>query len=671
MLNDKIRRHKILATIGIIFFVIVLMLTIIVIFSEPIVKPLLEKKGGSTLERELFIEGDFKINWHWTYTSVHAEKIRLGNAPNYPEPNMFTVETLDLTFKPLQLLRGRLEFGDISLNHPILILDKKSPTDFNWNFPVFSKASVVDEAALPDNRHEFPVIQSLRLMGGSLIYRDAVKGMNLDVKLDSVTGQGDKNNKENDKELKISGTGSMQNQKFVLEAEGGSLRYLRDSKKDYPLSLKITMGNTKVSLNGTFKDPIKLTGVNATLNVTGHNMADIFYLTAIPLPPTPPYKLAGLLTKQGGVWGYKDFKGQVGKSDLAGNLSYDTSKERGFLKADVVSNLLDSADLGGFIGLPPSGENAAPEQKQAAAEKKASAKLIPDVPLKLERLRATDLDVTLKAVKIVAPNLPFKGMEVRFDLKNGLLKLDPLNVVLADGTVDGSIEVDANKDVPPMKLNLNLHKLSLGQFFVNTRFAKTSDGRFGGRVNLAGAGVSLADVLATSNGELILIMAGGKISQLLIEASDLDIAQAVPLFLGKDKSTKIRCGVTDFDIEDGVLISKVVVLDTNDSLLLGNVSINLKRETINAKLDAKPKDSSIFAVQAPIVLSGQLKSPSIGLEGKKVGRRGTAAVVLGSLLTPFAAILPFIERSDAENVDCRELLKNAQQSDKDNAETKK
>ena len=670
MLNDKIRRHKILSVIGIVFSVLLLTLALIIIFSETIIKSLLEKKGGSALERELVIEGDFQIHWHWTYTSVHAEKIRLSNAPSYPDANMMTIETLDLTFKPLQLLRARLEFGDIVIDRPVLILEKKSVTDYNWKFPFLSEANAVNKIARPDDRHDFPIIESLQLKAGNLIYRDAVKGMNLNVKLDSMTGEGEerkdgKSRSKDNKELKISGTGSMQNQKFTLEAEGGSLKILRDTNKDYPLSLKLAMGATKINLDGTFKDPIKLTGVNASLNITGNNLADLFYLTAIPLPPTPPYKLSGQLTKAAGVWGYNNFKGEVGTSDLGGNLSYDTSKERGFLKADLVSNLLDSADLGGFIGLSPAGENAAPEQKKAAAEKKASAKLIPDVPLKLERLRATDLDVNLKAIKIVAPNLPFKGMDVRFNLKDGLLKLDPLNVVLADGTVDGAIEVDANKDIPPMKLNLNLHKLSLGQFFINTRFEKTSEGLFGGKVNLAGAGASLADVLATSNGELKLIMSGGRISQLLIEASDLDIAQAVPLFLGKDKATKIRCGVTDFGVEDGILTSKVVVLDTHDSLLVGNVSINLKRETINAKLDAKPKDSSIFALQAPIVLSGQLKSPSIGLDVKKVGNRGAAAVVLGTLLTPFAAILPFIERSDAENVDCRALLKNAELKTKD------
>lgn len=661
MFSKSIRHHKILTATSVVVLTLLIVIAGLLIFSEPIIKSLTERKGGEKLGRELVIDGAFKIQWHWIYTQIHAEKIRLANAPGYPEANMMTIENLDFSFKPLKLLRGKLELGNIIFDRPYLVLEKKSPTDNNWNFPILSDANFISNTALADDRHNFPVFQTLELKAGNFIYRDAVKGMSLDLKLDSVSGQGGDENakKTSEKSFAISGVGTMQQQKFSIEATGGALDTLRDSNQKYPLKLKIVMGATKVLVDGTFKDPIKLSGIDASLNITGHNMADLFYLTAIPLPITPPYVLAGRLTKTANVWSYGNFKGKVGGSDLTGNLSYDTSNERGFLKADLVSNLMDSKDLGGFIGLSPSGENAAPEQKQAAAAKKASPKLIPDVPLKLERLRATDLDVTLKAIKIIAPGLPFKGMEVRFYLKDGILNLDPFSVMLADGTIDGKIEIDANKDVPPMKMNLGLHKLSLGQFFTNTRFAKTTEGFFGGKLNLSGTGSSLADVLATSNGELTVIMSGGKISLLLIEASDLDIAQALPLFLGKDKSTKIRCGVTDFDVKDGILTSKVVILDTNDSLLVGNVTINMKHELISAKLDAKPKDSSIFSAQIPLVLSGHLKSPSVGLDTKKAGSKGTVAAVLGSLLTPFAAIIPFIEVGDAKNADCRALIEQA------------
>lgn len=654
----QFRQHKILTAISAVFALLFLGVVILVLFSEPLIRSFTNHRAGGKIGREFAIDGALDINWDWNKTRVHAEKIRLANAEGYAEPEMVTIESVDFDFKPAKLLLGRLEFGEIEINKPNIVLEKKAPGETNWEFPALSNANLASEAAIPDSRKNFPIIGNIMINNGRLIYRDGVKNLNLDLELETVSGSGG-NKKKDGAGFKISGDGLLQKQKFVLDASGGSLEALRDSSQDFPLNLKLVMGPTEIVVNGAFKDPVKMTGVDASLEIKGHNLADIFYLTAIPLPPTPPYLLKGQLTKEGEVWGYKDFTGKVGGSDLSGNLSYDTSGERGFLKAELVSNLLDSRDLGGFIGLSPDGKNAAPEQKAEAAKEKADSKLIPDVPLEVKRLRAADLDVTLKAKKIEAPGLPFKGLDVRFDLQNGILKLDPLNIVLADGTVDGSVEINGQHDIPPMKMDLNLRKLSLKQFFGNTRFEDTTQGYFGGKVNLAGTGASLADVLATSNGNLSIIMSGGTISLLLVEASDLDIGQALPLFMGKDKATPIRCGVMDFDVKNGILKSKIFVLDTADSLLLGNVGIDMKRELISAKLDSKPKDNSLLSAQTPIIVSGELKKPSIGIDPARAGARGAAAAILGTLLTPFAAIIPFIEAGDVQNANCRALINEA------------
>jgi uncharacterized protein involved in outer membrane biogenesis len=175
-------------------------------------------------------------------------------------------------------------------------------------------------------------------------------------------------------------------------------------------------------------------------------------------------------------------------------------------------------------------------------------------------------------------------------------------------------------------------------------------------VMLAGSGASLADVLATSNGQLTLIMSGGDISQLLIEASDLDIGQALPLFFGKDKATHINCSVLHFDVKEGMLESEVVVLDTNDSLLVGDANINLKDETIKARLDAKPKDNSLLSLQIPITIKGTLKDPSVGLDKEKTASRSVAAIALGVLISPFASLLAFVEKGEADKTDCRALI---------------
>jgi uncharacterized protein involved in outer membrane biogenesis len=620
----------------------------IILFSESLLRTLIEVKGSQLLEREISVDGKIEVEWHWGYTHINVEKLRLQNAADFSEPDMVRIELVDLHFKPLRLLRGHIDISEITLVAPEIYLERKSVDTANWNFPALEKTNVAEP--VPDNHYEFPIIDQLKISRSHIIFKDELKRLNLDLQLDSVT----KNDETTlaaypsfEKGYALSGTGKLQEQDFSITVTGGSLSELRDTSVSFPLRLTLEMGETNVLIDGRFRDPIKLEGVDAVLKIEGANLADIFYLTAIPLPPTPNYTLAGQLTKSGAVWAYRDFKGQVGSSDLAGNLSYNIGGARGFLTADITSNVLNAADLGGFIGLSPEGEAA------------KSTKIIPDVPLIRERLLATDLDIRLKAGKVDAPNLPFKGMDVRFDLRDGILKLDPLNLVLADGRVEGIIEIDANPALPPMQMNLKLRQLNLTQFFKGTRFESTTHGLFGGKISLAGEGASLADVLATSNGDLALIMSGGEISLLLIEAADLDIGQALPLFLGKDKSTRINCGVMNFNVKDGMLNSNVVALDTKDSLLVGNVDIDLKDEVIAAHLDAKPKDTSLLSLRVPITITGSLKSPSIGLDKEKTTSRGAAAVALGVLLAPFAALLAFVEDGDAPDADCRALIRAA------------
>lgn len=621
----------------------------IILFSESLLRALIEVKGSQSLGREISVDGDIRIEWYWRYTHINIENLRLQNAVDFSEPDMARVELIDLHFKPLRLLRGHIDISELTIVAPEIYLERKSVDTANWSFPALAPANT-DGSVAADNRYEFPIIDQLKITRGRIIFKDDPKGLNLDLQLDSVTANDETAVAANsgfDKGYALSGKGRLQEQDFSIKVMSGSLSELRDASVPFPLRLRLEMGETKVLIDGRFQDPMKLEGIDAVLKIEGANLADIFYLTAIPLPPTPNYTLEGQLTKSGTVWAYRNFKGQVGSSDLAGTLAYAIGGERGFLTADLTSNVLDAADLGGFIGLSAEDEVA------------KSTKLIPDVPLSRERLLATDLNIRLKANKVEAPNLPFKGMDVRFDLRDGVLKLDPLNLVLADGRVEGAIEIDANPALPPMKMNLKLRQLNLNQFFKGTRFEANTQGLFGGKVTLAGEGASLAEVLATSNGDLALIMSGGEISLLLIEAADLDIGQALPLLLGKDKSTRINCGVMNFNVKDGILTSNVVALDTKDSLLVGNVDIDLKDEAIDARLDAKPKDTSLLSLRIPITITGNLKSPSIGIDKEKTANRGATAIVLGALLTPFAALLAFVEDGDAPDANCRALIRDA------------
>lgn len=596
---------------------------------------------SSKIGRDVSIEGPVKIKWRWT-PHINARGIRLANVAGAKDPYMVDIAEADFTIKIWKLLYGKLDIPSIELRQPKIILEKEDEDNKNWDLPFASKGNAAVNAALPSDRHDMPIIGRIRITDGQLIYRDKPRKLDLDLGINIAQGKTQK-----DEHFALKGTGRMMDRDFKLTAEGGSLEMLRDSRKDYPLTLAIEFGATKIAIDGTFRDPVQLKGLDSSVKMSGDNLADLFYLTGIPLPITPAYTLEGRLEKTDGVWTFEDFKGTVGGSDLSGRLVYDTDRERSLLSGTLLSDTLDVKDLGGFIGLTPK----APSKND---------RLLPDVPIELARLRAADIDVDFKANRLNAPGWPLSAMDTKIKLDDGLLDLDPISFGLASGTVSGALRLNGRTDVPDVKIGLDLKNLSLKQFLKNAKFSELSEGRFGGHIDLQGRGKSLAKVLGDSDGHVAMIMAGGRISLVIVEAADLDIAQLMPLILGKkNKTTPIHCAVADFTVKSGVLNSKIFVLDTGDSNIQGTAKVDLEKETINASIDAHPKDNSPLALQSKILLSGKLKKPRILIDPVSTGIRGAAAVAAATVLTPFAAILPFIEMEKGKDSNCAKLINTA------------
>ncbi|MDD5461336.1 MAG: AsmA family protein [Methylococcales bacterium] len=656
MVDSKSSLRRMLRWLGMGLLVLILSGVIFLIFApNGWWRNFVNTKGSAFLGRDFAIDGGINIDWDWTQPEITLKKVRIANLPEGKEPDMARIEELDFQIRIWRLLRGELNLPKLNITRPRIILEKFTPTKKNWDFPPFSEANLAKKAALPEERGDFPVIGRITIKQGSLIYRDKPRKLVTDLGINIAQGGSTlKNNL-----YSFSGKGTLQDHAFTIDIKGGPPEQLRDESKPYPLELTLVMGATRMKVDGTFTDPVKMTGVDAKLNMRGDNLADLFFLTKIPLPTTPPYQLSGKLKKIGEVWGFNDFKGKVGDSDMSGDLSYDVGKERGFVKAKLFSRLLDMKDLAGFIGATPERGTLSSEQKEQAAKNQQNPHLLPDVPIDLTRLRATDMDVIFKAIKVNAPGWPLNDLDFRVNLQKGILRLDPLNFGIANGDISGSLILNGQKKLPLVESDLILKQLSLKQFFTDPKFASLAAGHFGGRFKLKGNGLSLADVLASSDGHITLLMSGGSISLLIIEAAGIDLGQALPLLLGKDNSTGIRCAIGDFNVKNGLLNSDIFVFDTTDSNINGNAQINLKDETINARIEVNPKDFSILSAKTPILIEGRLKQPKIGLDTKSLATRVAAAGVLGAFLTPVAAIIPFIELGLGKDSDCRGLIEQA------------
>jgi uncharacterized protein involved in outer membrane biogenesis len=464
-------------------------------------------------------------------------------------------------------------------------------------------------------------------------------------------------------EVYLDGQGTFERKPFRFTLIAGSLLHLGETGEPFPVVLDAQIGETRGHIQGIMDDPVKLSGLDIELDLTGPDMAELFSMFGISIPKTPPYKLAGHLIREESRWRYENFKGAVGDSDLAGNLALETDGGRPHLKADLTSQRLDLDDIAGFLGATPAAafEKANPEQRQETKKEKQDQRVLPDEKIDLARLRATDMKIALTGKEVIAHKLSLEDFKATLLLDDGLLTVEPLAFGAADGRIAGKVVLNGREKMPVASGELQLSRLQLAKFFSNSDLAKEMGGIFGGHFALQGHGHSIAEILATSDGNVVLTMSGGKMSSHLLERVDGDIAQSLGFRLTTDKLVKVRCAVADFGLQSGDLKAKTLVLDTTDTNVTGEGHVDLGSEKLDLKLDGHPKDPSLLAART-VLIKGTLSNPKFEIDPSEVVARGAAAAVLGVLLAPIAALLPMIELGLGKDSPCDELIREAQNS---------
>jgi hypothetical protein len=277
--------------------------------------------------------------------------------------------------------------------------------------------------------------------------------------------------------------------------------------------------------------------------------------------------------------------------------------------------------------------------------------VLPDTPYQLDKLRAMDAQVHLRALRIDAPRLPLDKMDARLRLENGVLRLQPLNFGVAGGRIRSDVLMDARQETIRTRVDGDARSLDLGRLFPDAQMTKDAIGKIGGRYAISGTGNSVAQILGSADGDIVIGMGRGQISNLLLEYAGIDIAEALAFLLTGDRTVPIRCAFGDFTVEDGIMDTRALAFDTTDTLIVGEGTVNLREETLDLLLRPRPKDRSILALRSPLVVEGTFSDPDFHPDMGRLGVRGAIALTLGSIAPP-AALLATIELGGGQDSDC-------------------
>ena len=673
------RTPKILAwTFASLVVVLAILVLIIAFFDWNRIKPTLNSKVSEELHRPFAINGNLAVIWRrepdeggwraWVpWPHVVAEDLSLGNPDWSKQPQMATLKRVELRLSPLALLAQRVTIPRIDLTEPNAQLQRLADGRANWTFQFDPK----DPNAEPSSW--VVDIGSIGFDKGHVTLDDQTLKTQLDLLIDPLgkpipfseivgdkaakTAQ-DKGSAPQDYAFALKVKGQYHGQKLAGEGKIGGLLALQDATRPFPLQAQVAIADTRVELAGTLTDPLNLGALDLRLKLAGTSLGNLYPLTGVTLPDTPPYATDGHLIAKlheagGAVFRYEGFNGKIGASDIHGDLAYVASQLRPKLSGSLVSNQLLFADLAPLIGA----DSNAKQKARGGESKQPADKVLPVEEFKTERWRDMDADVEFTGKRIVhSEKLPFNDLYTHLVLTDGALSLEPLRFGVAGGKLDAQIRLNGRTEPLEGNARLTARGFKLKQLFPTFEPMKTSFGELNGDADISGRGNSVATLLGTANGNLKMLINDGAISRELMELAGLNVGNYVVGKIFGDKEVKINCAAADFDIKSGLASTRLFVFDTENAIIYIDGTANMTTEQLDLTVTPESKGWRLISLRSPLYVRGKFIKPDAGVKAVPLMLRGAGMVALGVIAAPAAGLLALVAPSGGEPNQCAPLL---------------
>ncbi len=423
-----------------------------------------------------------------------------------------------------------------------------------------------------------------------------------------------------------------------------------------------TSGKNKLTFDGLQRD----WGGSLTGNITaqGQNLKDLADIAGASAPDTPPFNIKGALSVHSQTWSVENLTGRMGDSDLGGLVRINLAQKKPLLTVDLTSNSLDFDDLGVVFGIPlgtGKGETENAEQVKAKEVYDRSARLIPDARIDFTRLAAVNADINFVAAKVVDAPMGINAMTLKGALRDSVLDFERAFVKTSTGDLDAKININASKDPAVTKANGDLKNVAISRFIDTPMVRGSLNGKFA--LTLTGSG--FREAAGTANGEVGLWSNNSELAKFAVEGAGLDLGEILLLWATEDKREpqyiKSRCLAANIAFKDGQATLKPAVIDNKDSLVAATGGVNLKNESVDIEVFARPHDVSIGTVSGDIRIRGTLRNMTFQALNEETALQAGLSALLATISGPLG-VLPFIQTGGEPDAPCATLLADAKET---------
>jgi len=630
---------KKLITIGLVLFVSIplgVLLTISLI-SPTWLADKVSQQASSMVSGTVDIKS---INPHpW---SLHPEIMLTDLSVTTRDEQVIKVDSASGKLDLIASLSGKLRFDQLKVLDARVTVRRNNEGDINI-LQLRRDGTVQPDAS--SGPMDLPVIEQLVLENISLSMHDSQSNisseLNVDAHSSTMAGMS----------TSLSATGTLNQVPLKVSLETMALSELVQRKQPVEIDTSLTLGETRLTIAGVIHRPQDFRALDMDVELVAPALDDLARASNFPLPVIPPLTLNGALKRDEDDLILRRFDGTLGDSDIEGDSRIDLSTQPIIVYANVISRRLDLDDLAGFVGARSDNDESAVVDDRSPPAAPKPARLLPDKPLNLNAfINAMNGAIRYRALSVDTELWPVDSLDIRFEFEPDRLSISPVKLGVAGGVVNASLSVEiAEASAPSGTAEFRAQLIDLNEVFRSVDLDKDSFGAIGGRGKYWVSGDTIADLVASADGGMFMLMTGGKIDALLTEMAGLDAAESLALLIDPGKSrTDIRCAYLDIHSRSGLFDINRFILDTNDTLFITDGTIDMNTEQLDLLVEPHTKDVSLLSAQTAFIINGSLTAPSVS-PGPALAGRSIAAAVLAAVATPVAALLPFIQTGAEEH----------------------
>jgi uncharacterized protein involved in outer membrane biogenesis len=652
-------------------------------------KPDIIQEVKAATGRELTLGGDIELKVSLS-PSLVVEQVALSNAKWGSRAQMISAKRVEVRIELIPLLFSEIKLDKLVLIEPDVLIEINTDGRSNLDFlppaaqgqasqakaekpsaPAKAQTSAGQELSLPPL-----TFRELRIEKGLVTYHDMKSQEKRTLALESLKGS----LPGMDKPVKLEVKGAVDGEGFSLAGTVGALDRLAGGGSPWPVEVALGFRGATLNLKGSIENPLQKSGLDLEIKAKGDDLAKLAPKSGLGGPFSLECKLSDPKAK---VYKVSGLKLSAHGSDLAGWLQVEISGKRPVYTAEIKIGVLDLVKLPGMAG------PAEADQGQPAAVKKASAgkasqqgkqaqakrggKVFPSDPLPLEALQNADADIKISAQKVVRNQLTLEGLELGLKLAQGKLALQPLSGKLCGGDLKASLSLTSQGKSARADFQLSLIGCQAGDLLAGLGQDKIVEASMDIKSELTGSGTSIAGIMAGLNGKLIATLQKGRINNQYLEVAGGDLGPVLgniiaPTAKGQP-NTQLNCMVMGFRVVKGLAKSNVILLNTENMVVLGEGRVNLASEEIDLVMHPSPKKSltqkatgglagiSLGELTKPFKLTGTLARPRVGID--EVGAITTLAKTVGgfAILGPLGAAAGALTSTGAgEEAGCAEAL---------------